>query len=89
VYLQISLGDLVIHLSEHHGDCSPGARIHIENFKGLKDYHQKITARNYKYNKPGIDKAFWDSNITVMEVIDPFRNILTFTEHIPLEEDQI
>ncbi|CAN5338394.1 glyoxalase superfamily protein [soil metagenome] len=73
VYLQISLGDLVIHLSEHHGDCSPGSRIHIENFKGLKDNHQKITARDYKYNKPGIDKAFWDSNITVMEVIDPFR----------------
>ena len=23
IYMQISLGDIIIHLSEHHGDCSP------------------------------------------------------------------
>lgn len=32
IYLQISLNGIVLHLSEHHGDCSPGARIHIEGF---------------------------------------------------------
>ena len=81
VYLQISLNGLMIHLSEHHGDCSPGARVHIENFTGLKEYHRKITEKNYKYNHPGIGPAFWDSNVTVMEVIDPFHNILTITEN--------
>lgn len=29
VYLQISLDGIVIHLTEHHGDCTPGARTHI------------------------------------------------------------
>ncbi len=82
-YLQISLGNISLHLSEHHGDCSPGARAHIENFTGLKEYHSRLISADYKYNKPGIGKAFWDSNVTAMEVIDPFRNILSFSEPIP------
>lgn len=41
VYIQISYGKLKIHLSEHHGDCSPGARILIEKFSGLKNYHKE------------------------------------------------
>ena len=80
IYLQISLGDISIHLTEHHGDCSPGARVHIENFNGLKEYHALLTAKNFKYNKPGLCTAFWDENTIVMEVLDPFRNILTFSE---------
>jgi catechol 2,3-dioxygenase-like lactoylglutathione lyase family enzyme len=79
VYIVISLGDLKIHLTEHHGDCSPGARIHIENFVGLKEYHKNLLAKNYKFNRPGIEKAFWDRKISCMEVIDPFGNRLTFT----------
>lgn len=85
LYLQISRKDLIIHLTEHHGDCSPGARVHIENFEGLKEYHQKLLQKNYKFNKPGIGKAFWDDQVTVVDVIDPFRNILTFTENKPYE----
>lgn len=79
VYMQVSLGDLVIHLSEHHGDCSPGARVHIEGFEGLKEYHQQLLAKYYKYNRPGLKKASWDANIFTMEVTDPFGNRLTFT----------
>ena len=30
LYMQISSGDCVLHLSEHHGDCAPGARVRIE-----------------------------------------------------------
>src|SRR6266566_4643730 len=36
LFMQISLGDVVLYLSEHHGDCSPGARIVIET-TGLVD----------------------------------------------------
>ncbi len=85
LYLQVSFRDIRLHLSEHSGDCSPGARIHVENFEGLKEYHKMLTEKDYKYNKPGIGKAFWDDNITVMEVIDPFRNVITFTEPVPFE----
>src|SRR5262245_44953722 len=30
LYLQVSLGDLVLHLSEHHGDACPGAAVRAE-----------------------------------------------------------
>jgi catechol 2,3-dioxygenase-like lactoylglutathione lyase family enzyme len=29
VYMQVSRSDLVLHLSEHHGDCSPGDCVHV------------------------------------------------------------
>lgn len=29
LYRQVSRGDLVLHLSEHHGDGSPGARLRV------------------------------------------------------------
>ncbi|MBC3540908.1 glyoxalase superfamily protein [Rufibacter sediminis] len=88
VYLQISRGDLKLHLSEHHGDCSPGARIHIEDFTGLEEYHQKLTAKDYRYNKPSLQKAFWNPNVICMEVIDPFGNRMTFTEELSQEPAQ-
>ncbi|MEO6231446.1 MAG: glyoxalase superfamily protein [Ferruginibacter sp.] len=78
IYMQVSLGDIVLHLSEHHGDCTPGARIHIENFPELKSFHQRLIEKDYKYNKPGISKAFWDKDVYTMEVIDPSGNRLTF-----------
>ena len=79
IYLQVSLNDIILHLSEHHGDCSPGARVHVENFKEIRKYHKELIAKNYKYNRPGIEKAFYDPEILSMQVIDPFGNRITFT----------
>ena len=79
IYMQISFGDIIIHLSEHHGDCCPGGRVHIENFVGLKEYHKKLLDKQYKFMRPGIGKTPWDSETYCMEVIDPFGNRLTFT----------
>lgn len=78
-YLQISLDGIVLHLTEHYGDCTPGGRIHIENFKELKQYHRKLLEKEYKYMRPGLGKTPWNSKILCMEVIDPFGNRLTFT----------
>lgn len=79
IYMQISLNELVLHLSEHHGDCSPGARVYIE-CEELKDYHQSLINKNYKYNRPGLEKSFYKT--WRMDVIDPFGNRLTFNEKI-------
>lgn len=79
IYMQISLNSVVLHLSEHHGDCSAGARAHIEGFSGLREYHSSLLAKNYKFMKPGIETAFYDKNTLCMEVTDPFGNRLTFT----------
>lgn len=79
IYLEIQLRDIRIHLSEHHGDCSPGARIMIEYFENITAFHEEILSKNYPYNRPGLEEAFWDSNIKIVEVIDPFGNRITFT----------
>lgn len=78
IYMQVSLGDIVLHLTEHHGDCSPGARAYIDNFENLEAYHQQLIHKNYRFNRPGLDKTPWNPDILCMEVIDPFGNRLSF-----------
>lgn len=80
VYLQISRSDIVLHLSEHHGDASPGARVFIDDYKNLRSYHQELLTKKYKYNRPGLDVPFYDADALEMTVIDPFHNQLTFVE---------
>lgn len=77
LYMQVSQGFIVLHLSEHHGDACPGSKAFVE-FSGLKEYHQLLLAKGYKYNTPGLDIAPW--NALCMEVIDPFGNKLLFSE---------
>ena len=77
LYMQISRGDLVLHLSEHHGDCSPGACVHVRT-TGLDALHREITAKGYRYARPGIEATPWRSRL--MEVTDPFSNRLRFDE---------
>ncbi len=78
VYMQLSLGEIMLHLTEHHGDCSPGARAYIDNFENLKGFHKMLLSKNYKFNRPGLSSSPWDSQTLCMEVIDPFGNRLSF-----------
>lgn len=80
VYMQISKGDLVLHLSGHSVDCSPSARTQIENFIGLKKYNQLLIDKKYKYNRPSLGPSYWVKGVIEMETIDPFGNKMTFTE---------
>ncbi|MGB0561949.1 MAG: glyoxalase superfamily protein [Spirulinaceae cyanobacterium] len=80
VYMQVSNGKIILHLSEHHGDCCPGSTVMVD-IQNLDAYHAKITAKGYKYLRPGIELAPW--NAKVMEVIDPFGNRLRFNEDLP------
>src|SRR3982750_4444286 len=58
LYMQISLGEVVLHLSEHHGDGSPGAKIVIETI-GLAEYQTSLTAKKYGYARPGLVDQPW------------------------------
>jgi hypothetical protein len=77
--MQISRGDCTLHLSEHHGDCSPGAAIRVETAV-LEDLLAELRARDYKYAKPDIELAPWDERL--LSVRDPFGNRLTFFERV-------
>ena len=77
LYMQVSRGDLILHLSEHHGDACPGSTVFVE-MTGIDDLHREITAKNYTYLRPGVESQPW--NARVMEVIDPFGNRIRFSE---------
>jgi uncharacterized glyoxalase superfamily protein PhnB len=77
LYLQVSRNGLVLHLSEHHGDGTPGSAVFVE-MTGLDAFHAEIHARGYGFMRPGIEDAPW--NARVMEVIDPFGNRIRFSE---------
>ena len=77
VYIQVSLNSLELHLSEHHGDSAPGAHVYVDCV-GLKEFHKEITAKNYKYNRPGLEETFHGT--WAVTVNDPFFNQITFNE---------
>jgi len=75
LYLQVSRGGLVLHLTEHHGDCTPGSTVFVRT-EGIAVFHAEIIARDYPFNRPGLDAAPWGGLLT--EVTDPFGNRLRF-----------
>jgi catechol 2,3-dioxygenase-like lactoylglutathione lyase family enzyme len=81
LYMQISLDDIVLQLSGHHGDCSPGAKVMADK-KDLKAFHEMIIAKDYKYMRPGLEQAPWDRNCLLLTVIDPAYNKIEFVEKI-------
>jgi len=78
LYMQVSRGDLRLHLSEHYGDGTPGTHIHVE-MKGVDEFHAEVSAKKYKYLRPGLEDAFYGAR--AMTVIDPFGNQITFNEY--------
>ncbi|HEV2424883.1 MAG TPA: glyoxalase superfamily protein [Terriglobia bacterium] len=78
LYMQVSRRGLLLHLSEHHGDGSPGATIRVE-MTGVEDLHRELTAKNYRYFRPGIEVTPWKTK--EMGLIDPFGNNIRFSEH--------
>ncbi|MGA3188471.1 MAG: glyoxalase superfamily protein [Bryobacteraceae bacterium] len=79
LYMQISRGNLVLHLSEHHGDGSPGASIRVE-MTGLDEFHAELIAKKYGYGRPGIVEEPWgERRVTAL---DPFHNRIHFIERL-------
>lgn len=54
VYLQVSRGSLVLHLSSHHDDVTRGCAVLIE-IDGIDDLHAELASRNYPFLNPGIE----------------------------------
>ena len=78
-YMQVSRGNLVLHLSEHHGDSTPGSVVFVD-MQGIEEFHREIMAKSYKYNRPGLELTQWNSKC--VSVIDPFGNRIRFNEYL-------
>lgn len=76
LYAQVSRAGLVLHLSEHHGDATPGAAVFIP-MAGIAAWHAELAGRPYRYLKPGLNTVDWGRELVLT---DPFGNRLRFCE---------
>jgi hypothetical protein len=79
LYRQVSRGNLILHLSEHHGDACPGSQVRVM-MQGVVAFHREISAKGYRYMRPGLEKMPCETLET--GVIDPFGNCIRFCESV-------
>ena len=80
LYLGVSRGGCKLHLSEHHGDGIPGSAIRVL-VDDLEAYHEELTAKRYKYYRPGLQDQEWGAR--EMTVQDGFGNRIVFYRDLP------
>jgi catechol 2,3-dioxygenase-like lactoylglutathione lyase family enzyme len=83
LYMQVSRDGLVLHLSEHYGDGSPGTHFQV-TFQGVRDLHAELSAKGYPYWRPGITGTFWGTE--QLNLLDPFGNKISLCEPKPEAE---
>lgn len=77
LYMGLELGDVELHLSEHHGDATPGSSVRIK-VDDLGAYHAAISAKGYRFARPGLIDQSW--GLREMMIDDPFGNRVIFWE---------
>jgi catechol 2,3-dioxygenase-like lactoylglutathione lyase family enzyme len=77
LFAQISRGPVLLFLSEHFGDGTPGTHV-LVRMTGLDALHAELTAPNYRHARPGIEDRPWGWRD--VSVNDPFGNRITFSE---------
>jgi len=80
LFMQVSRDGLVVQLSEHYGDGTPGS-VFFVSFEGVRELHAELCAKNYGYWRPGVDKTFWGTPQLTLH--DPFGNRLMLGEPRP------
>ncbi len=77
VYMQVSRDGLAFHLSEHHGDGTPGSLAYVY-IKGAEHLHKELNDKKYRHNRPGLQQQDW--GMLEVAVVDPFNNRIVFGE---------
>jgi len=72
LYMQVSLGGMTLHLSQHYGDGTPGGAVYID-VDPLQPFLAGLQAKQASFARPsaGCD----DATLT-----DPFGNMLRFAQ---------
>jgi hypothetical protein len=77
LYMQIRLGETLLHLDGHAGDDAPISQVIIQ-VVGLQQYCDHLIAKKAEYPKPWpVDPRYQGRN-TDMNIDDPFGNYLIF-----------
>ncbi|WP_165184419.1 glyoxalase superfamily protein [Caulobacter soli] len=76
LYMGVTRAGLTLHLSEHHGDASPGSTVYVP-MQGVHALHKELNDKKYGFGRPGIERQAWGDILTVH---DPFGNRIRFSQ---------
>lgn len=76
-YMQVSRGELVLHLSSHHDDGTPGGAVLVE-IRGVDALQAELREKGDPFLNPGVGPG--PGGGREMQVIDPASNRLRFYE---------
>jgi hypothetical protein len=76
--MQVSKAKCILHLSDHHGDGTPGSAVRIET-TDVEGMNRALLAKNYRYARPGVESTPWGTR--EMTIADPFGNRLIFFQN--------
>ena len=81
LYLGLERDGVALHLSEHHGDTTPGTRVRIA-VTGITAFYDELCARPHAGMRPGppVSQDWGERDLTLT---DPFGNRITFHEGAP------
>ena len=79
LYMGVRRDDCVLHLSEHHGDASPGAAMRIE-VSDVDALCAELLAKSNQHARASVVAMPWGTRDLI--VTDPFGNRLAFTSAI-------
>src|SRR3569623_1277436 len=80
LYMQGSRSGIVFHISELHGDGTPGSHVRVQ-ILGVKEFHADLIGKKHNNNRPGLERPDWGG--TAFTVVDPVNNRSTFGEDDP------
>jgi len=78
LYTQIHRDGLILHLSEHYGDATPGSTV-FARVEDLKALESELQAKQYGYSHPEAERVDWGLQ---MQIRDPFGNLLRFCQQM-------
>ena len=78
-FMQVSRGPLVLNLSSHHGDGTPGGVV-LVFVDDLEALHSELSAKDYPFANPGIEPHGAGRELMLL---DPASNQLRFFERRP------
>lgn len=82
LYTQVSRGAAKVHLTEHHGDASPGSAV-LFTVPDVRGLHAELQDRRTAASvDPAVEQEEWGLTLTVQ---DPFHNRLTFHQPVDVE----
>lgn len=77
LYLQVSRDGIIFHISEHHGDATPGSAVRV-GVNGLREFHAELIGKRYKNMRPGLETPPWGG--LEVTVTDPAGNRIIFAQ---------